>query len=174
MLTQFVLLGLLGSTPGGGGGGSGPFTATGPVIASAARTVVLSAVQDTAARGSSIPLGAELWLQQFDPADHAPYAMDFAELLDEGEKIAEVETIYLNATAALLGVSVDTATDYRPVIDEIDGESVQIWFVVDEAAWAVSSFDAGGVQLPVTMRVITDATPPKRYERTGVLTVRQQ
>jgi hypothetical protein len=170
MLLEFVALGLLSAAP-GGGGGSGPYTDTGDVIVSAERTVVLAAVQDTAARGSGIALGAGAWRQQFDPADHAPFAFDFDALLDDGEKIVEIETIYMNATAALLGVGVDTASGYGPLIDE-DGQLVQIWFVVDEAAWDVSSFDAGGVQLPVTVRVITDGS--KRYERTGVLTVRQQ
>ena len=47
------------------------------------------------------------------------------------------------------------------------------WFSVDEASWAETSFNASGILLPVTARIVTDATWPARIERTGVLTVQQ-
>lgn len=167
MLAQLIALGVFTSTPGGGGTGD-----TGVVIATSERTAVLTAVQDSAARSSGIALGAGVWRQQYDPADHTPYALDFSALLDGGENIVEIEAITMNATAALLGVGIDAATGYAPIIDE-GGKKVQVWFAIDEASWSLASFDAGGVQLPVTIRVATDAIPPKRYERTGVLPVRQ-
>lgn len=173
MLTFFLALGIF-SASSGGGGGDGPYTETGAVIASVERTVVLAAVQDTASRGAGVPYGAGSWRQQFDPADHAPYAIDFTDLLDEGEGIAQIDLVAMNATAALLGVQIDTASGYGPLIEVTVGKQLQIWFVVDTESWELSSFDAGGVQLPVTARIATNATPPKRYERTAILTVRQQ
>jgi hypothetical protein len=166
MLAQLVALGILSSAAGGDPG-------VGDVIASPDRTVTAVILQTTANVGSLIPLGAQQWRQPFDPADHAPFAFDFGPLLDEGEKIADIEQISLNATAALLGLTVDASADYAPIID-VDGEVLQVWFIVDQAYWAAASFNASGVQLPVTFRIVTDATPPKRYERTAVLSVRQQ
>lgn len=167
MLAQLVALGIMGVASGGGGSG------VGDVIASPDRTATAVVLQSTANVGALIPLGAQQWRQPFDPADHAPYAFDFGPLLDEGEMIAGIEQIALNATAALLGLTVDAEAAYAPIVDTA-GKKLQVWFIVDEAYWAAASFNAGGVQLPVTFRVVTTATPPKRYERTAVLAVRQQ
>ncbi|WP_313534389.1 hypothetical protein [Sphingomonas sp.] len=144
----------------------------GAVIATGDRTAVMTVIQPAASRGSAIPLGAGAWAQQFDPGDHAPYAIDFAELLDQGEGIAKIEAIKMSSTAALLGIGVDAASGYRPIIDAA-GKKIQLWFLVDQAYAESISFAAGGVLLPVSVRILTDATPPKRYERTAVLTVRQ-
>lgn len=165
MLTHLLILGLL-SAPGEGS------TETGTVIASADRTAVMPIVQASASRGSLVPLGAAAWAQPYDPGDHAPYAIDFKDLLDEGEHVAKIEAIKVSATAALLGIAVDTSAGYRPIID-VAGQKIQLWFLVDEAYWEAASFAAAGVLLSVSVRVVTDATPPKRYERTAVLTVRQ-
>lgn len=165
MLTHLLLLGLL-SAPADG------TTETGTVNVSTDRTVVMAAVQVTASRGSSVPLGAGTWAQPYDPGDHAPYAIDFTPLLDQGEEIAKIEAVKVSATAALLGIAVDTAAGYRPIID-VEGKKIQLWIVVDEAYWEAASFAAAGVQLAIAVRVTTTATPPKRYERTAVLTVRQ-
>lgn len=164
MLASYIALGLFSSVSAAPG--------TGEVTAAAERTVVLLAVQANSPAITGLPTGAVAWQQPYDPGDHAPYAIDFGALLEVGEQIAAIEEITMNATAALLGVGVDAETDYAPIIDT-DGEKIQMWFVVDEASWAESSFNAGGVKLPVTARVLTDSTPPKRYERTGVLTMRQ-
>lgn len=167
MLTYYLALGLIGA------GGGGPITDTGDVVASNERTAVVLVVQAGTSVANGIPLGAVAWRQQFDPGDHAPYAVDFTALLEQDEKIAEIDAIVMNATAALLGVGVDSVAPFGPIIDATDGKKMQLWFVVDEVSWASTSFNVSGVLLPVTVRIVTDSTPPKRYERTGVLTVRQ-
>ena len=164
MLTHLLVRGLLAGAPEIG---------TGEVVASADRTVILRTVASAATAAAGLPVGAIAWPQQYDPADHAPYAMDFAPLLASGEKIAAIEAISMNATAALLSVGVDQDAPYAPIIDTAAGQKVQIWFLVDPVAWASVSFSAAGVMLPVTVRVLTDSVPPKRYERTALLTVRQ-
>lgn len=165
MLMHLIALGLFASPSEG-------TAEKGAVIASQDRTATMTVIQAAAVRGSAIPLGAGAWAQQFDPGDHAPYAIDFTDLLDQGEGIAKIEAIKMSSTAALLGIGVDAASGYRPIIDAA-GKKIQLWFLVDQAYWESASFAAGGVLLPVSVRVVTDATPPKRYERTAVLTVRQ-
>lgn len=171
MLLHLIALGILGASSGSGGG---PITDTGPVIASAARTIILSPVQAVNSVAAGIPLGAGVWLQNYDPADHAPYAFDFSQLLDDAEKIGQIDEIVMSASAALLGVSVDDTVGASPIIDVTNGDKVQLWFVVDPASWDAVWFELGGALIPVTVRVATNTSPPKRYERTGVLTVRQQ
>jgi len=153
-----------GGSPGGGD--------TGTVIATPARTVVLAVVQASSMVADGIPLGASTWSQQFDPSDHAPFAIDFTALLDTGEKIVEMEAITMSAAGALLGISVDDTTGYSPIIDT-GGKKVQLWFVVDSGHWSDTSFAGAGVQVPVSVRIATDGTPAKRFERTCVLIVRQ-
>ncbi len=163
MLTHLIVLGLL-SAPSGGG--------IGQVIATPDRTAAMAINQPTASRPNNIPLGAVTWAQPYDPGDHAPYAISFKDLLDQGETIASIDAIKVSSSAALLGISVDTAAAYAPIID-IAGDKIQLWFLVDQSAWESAAFAAAGVQVAITVRVVTDGAPPKRYERTAVLTVRQ-
>jgi hypothetical protein len=166
MLTHLLVLGLLAGPTSGSG------TDTGAVIATPDRTASMAVIQSAASRPSNIPLGAVTWSQPYDPGDHAPYAINFTDLLDEGETIASIDAIKVPSSAVLLGISVDTAAGYGPIID-IAGKKIQLWFLVDQTAWESASFTGAGVQLPITVRVNTGSTPPKRYERTAVLTVRQ-
>jgi hypothetical protein len=165
MLTHLLAAGFIASSSSGGGG-------TGIVIATPNRTAILSAVQPASSLSAAIPAGAPLWAQHFDPGDHAPYAFDFTALLGDGEKIASIDAIKMSAQAALLGVAVDQASVYAPIIDEA-GKKLQLWFIVDMTSWEAVAFAAGGVMLPVTVRILTDSVPPKRFERTSALTVRQ-
>lgn len=165
MLTHLIAFGLF-AAPGDG------TTEKGAVIATPDRTAIMAVIQTTASRVAGAPLGATTWSQPYDPGDHAPYAIDFGDLLDEGENIASIEAIKVSAAAALLGISVDQAAGYRPIID-VAGQKIQLWFLIDQAFWESASFAASGVLLPVSVRIATTSTPPKRYERTAVLTVRQ-
>jgi hypothetical protein len=168
MLTHWIALGLIAGASGGDGG----YSETGTVTAPADCTAVLLSVQSSSAGEATAPRGAVPFRRPYDPADHAPYAIDFTAFLKPGEKIAEIVELRMNATAALLSVAIDDADDFNPIIDTA-GKKLQVWFAVDEAQWAAASFGAGGVQLPVTARILTDAVPPSRWERTVILTVRQ-
>ncbi len=166
MLSHLIALGLLAAS-------DGSTSQKGPVDVPDDRTAVMAVVQPSAARGTAAPLGAAVWAQPYDPGDHAPYAVDFSDLLGESEGIAKIEAIKVSSIAALLGIAVDQATEYRPIIDVAARRKVQLWFLIDQAYWEAASFAASGVQLAVSVRVLTDSVPPKRYERTAVLTVRQ-
>lgn len=165
MIAQLIVLGILGAA-------SGSVIEVGTVIATPERTVIFDTVQSTTSVGQSVPLGAPRWQQPYDPADHSPYAGDFTKLLSGGETIATVEGIALSSSAAALGISVDETAGYAPIIDT-GGKKVQLWFAVDDERWASSAFNAAGVLMPVSIRIRTNSVPPKRYERTAVLTVRQ-
>lgn len=169
MLAQLIALGVF-----DGAATPEPEAGTGEIIATPERTVAAVLPQPVTVIGNAIPLGAYVWPQAYDPGDHAPFAFGFAALLDEGERIADIASIRMSPAAAALGVMVDEAPTYAPIIDADGGQTVQVWFTVDPALQEAASFDASGVRLPVSFRVVTDSTPPKRFERTGVLVVRQQ
>lgn len=165
MIAQLIAIGVFGASP-------GSVIEVGTVIATPERTVIFDTVQSTASVGLLVPLGAPRWQQPFDPADHAPYAGDFVKLLGASEKIATVEMIALSSSAAALGIIIDQTEGYMPIIDTA-GKKVQLWFTVDPELWGSAAFNAAGVQMPVSMRILTNSAPPKRFERTAVLTVRQ-
>ncbi len=145
----------------------------GPVSVPAERVAAVARVQASSTAAAGIPYGAVEWRQPYDPADHAPYAFDFSALFDDGEKIADILSLRLSSAAAALGITVDTAAQFSPMIDDGAGVLAQVWFLVSEPQQDNASFSAAGVKMPVTMQVETDANPPKIYERTAVLPVRQ-
>lgn len=164
MIAQLVALGLFAAQQD---------EAFGPVNVPTERTALMAKVQSTAVTSDTIPLGAVEWEQPFDPADHAPYAADFSALLGDNERIARILRIRSSATAAALGIMIDAAPEYAPVIDTTDGTKVQIWPVVDADLEDSDPFLASGVRIPVATQIETTSTPPKRFERTSVLRVRQ-
>lgn len=135
------------------------------------RIAVLANVQGTTAAGVGIPLGAAAWQQPFDPSDHLAFGIDFRALLDSGETIVDIVALTMSSAGAALGVEIDTASGFAPVIDEDTRAKVQLWLLVDGGSQALSSFDASGVQLAVKCRVAT--TKAKVFERSAVLSVRQ-
>lgn len=152
---------------------AGDVGGVGQINVPAERTAVMAKVQGTAVTSDTIPLGATEWEQPFDPADHAPYAADFSEMLGDNERIARILRIRSSATAAALGIKIDDDPDYAPIIDQEEGKKVQVWPVVDPDLEDSDPFLAAGVRIPVATQIETDSTPPKRFERTSVLKVRQ-
>ena len=163
-MTALLLLGVLGGEVDVG---------TGPIIAQPASTVAALSVPAAGAVGNDIPLGAYQWARPLDPADRAPYAFSFAQLLAPGEEIADIVRLTMSAAGAALGLEIDTSPGRIPIIGE-DGNAVQVWFRVDEAFQENAAFTGAGVRIPIAFLVETNSSPFKRYERTAVLTVRQQ
>jgi len=147
--------------------------AAGEIVASADCTVTAVTRQAEVAIAAGIPQGAPTWPQPYDPGDHVPYAFDFAPLMAEDERIASIAAIRLGSQAAALGIAVDQAAGYAPTIDVDGGRKVQVWLLVSAPYQGDGQFDAGGVRMVVTFQVVTDALPPKRFERSAVLVVRQ-
>jgi len=148
-----------------------PIMLTGDISATADQTVVVPATADTTQSGAGLPLGALAWKADFDPADRSPRAFNFTPLLN-GAKVAAVLRITMSAGGAAVGLMVDDDTARQPIIGT-DGQRVQLWFFVDEALQNDPTFADGGVQVGISVKIQTDASPPQEYERTGVLTVRQ-
>ena len=164
MIAQLIAIGVLSA-------GSAP--PTGAVTVPEERTAVVARVQLASTIAVGIPLGAVEWEQPFDPADHAPYAFDWSSLLDAGERVEDILAIRVSSSAAALGIMVDQTGAFAPIIDSAAGLQVQLWFVVAEEMQEVATFVGAGVKIPVTMKIETSSTPPKRFERTNVLEVRQ-
>lgn len=164
MLTALLLLGVLGGEVDVG---------SGPIIAPPASTVAALSVPSSGAIGNDIPLGAYQWARPLDPADRAPYAFSFAALLATGEEIADIVRLTVSAAGAALGLEIDTSLGRVPIISD-DGTTVQLWFCVADAFQENVAFSGAGVRIPIAFLVETNSSPFKRYERTAVLTVRQQ
>jgi hypothetical protein len=167
--------GTVGDVQGSGTGGTSEpgITDTGEIIATAQRTVFFQPIPGGAGAGASLPLNAPNWTAPFDPADRTPFAMDWSQLLDDGETILQIDQITMSAEGALLGVQVDNSAGRSPIIS-VDHTRTQIWFLCDEAFQANAAFAGAGAQIGLSMLVRTSATPFKLYERTAILTVRQQ
>lgn len=148
-----------------------PITDRGPIVAGADRTIAPTVVPSGVSRltESSSAYG---WAAIFDPADRAPYAFDWSDLLDDGEEIESIQDIRMSAAGAALGVEIDTSPGRTPIIGT-DGKHAQLWFLVDPDFRDNADFSDAGVQVAVTMRVRSTATPFKEFERTGNLPVRQ-
>ena len=119
---------------------------------------------------TGLPYGAPTWAQPFDPSEHAPFACDFSPLFDASEKIASIAAISLSASAAALGIAIDQASGYVPIIDSANGTKLQIWL---KTAGALAAFAGLGVNIGVSFRIITTAAQPRTWERSGILVVRQ-
>lgn len=150
-----------------------PLTAgTGPLIAPAEAIVAIPRLAAQAPVGTGIPLGAPIWPLSLDPSDTGPYAWDFSALFGDGVNIASVERLTISAAGAAVGVQIVTGAPSGPIITD-DGHHVQVWFLVDAGDAAAAAFIGAGLQVAVAALVKTDQTPPREYERTAVLTVRQ-
>ena len=158
------------------------FQSVGPLIPTSRKIAIIEALHASGIRrmeatsfvsAAALPLYASAWTAPFDPADRAPYAIDWSRLLAEGETIAQIDRIVMSAQGASLGISVDIDPPRSPVIST-DGTKTQIWFLCDAAKQNDAAFSGEGVQIGLSVLIRTSASPYKQFERTGVLTVRQQ
>jgi hypothetical protein len=166
MLLHLVAFGLIASN------GTVVDARTGDVSTSAGQTAAVHANSAGGSSGSDIPTPAIGWTQPLDPADRAFYAFDWSAWLGT-EKVASIERITMSALGASLGVQVDSDPDRTPIIDTL-GRKIGLWFKVYDASQADPAFAAAGAKVGIAMLVKTDASPPKYYERTAILTVQQQ
>lgn len=190
MLTFLIALGVFGGavavtgtgggaigTVGGGGAGTvaseGAITETGEIVASSERTLAVQPVPAGSVSTLTLPLNSENWSAPFDPSDRAPFAINWSALLAEGEKIAQIDKITMSAQGVSLGVKIDTDAGRTPIIST-DRTKTQFWFRCDTAFQSNAAFSGSGVQIGIAALIRTDANPYKQFERTGVLTVRQQ
>jgi hypothetical protein len=159
-----------------GGGGvvvAGPITTVGTLIATSDRLIVPEPVPTGTSSAASLPLAASAWPAPFDPADRTPFAIDWTSLLGDDEQIAQIDRIRMSAEGAALGVAVDAEAGRAPIISD-DGKKTQFWFLCDSAFQANAAFSGAGVAIGLSVLIRTTAAPYQLFERTGVLTVRQQ
>jgi hypothetical protein len=163
-------------TPGASGSGEAvdaPITTTGTIIASLERTIAVQPLPAWNVTTAGLPINSYGWSAPFDPSDRAPFAIDWSALLADGETIQQIDRIRMSAQAALLGIETDTDLGRTPIIS-IDRKLTQLWFKCQAAFQNNAAFADGGVQVGVSLLIRTNADPYKQFERTGILTVRQQ
>lgn len=149
----------------GGGAGFGVFDAP------AVRTVTPAKVQPAASIGVGLPYGAAQWQQPFDPNDHLAFGISFNDLLEVGETITGVDSIAVSSTGAGLGVAIDQALGFAPIIDADGKRRIQFWLSVSSAFQGSPAFDASGTPVAITVRITTSKS--NRFERSAIVTVRQ-
>ena len=148
-----------------------PYTATGLATTTPERVVSFVRNQPSTAIASGLPYGAPVWAQPYDPSDHLPFVVNFAALLDTDEAIISVEQLTLSAQAAFLGITIDVASGFAPIIDSATLQRVQFWLLVSSITSPL--FDASGVPIGISTKVKTSATAVRTLERTAIATVRQ-
>jgi hypothetical protein len=117
----------------------------------------------------AIPTEASMWAQPMDPADRVDFIVQFGDLLTGGEVI-ETATVTVLPEAAALGLTIITDAAHGPSI--LNDTNIEIWFEIDDALQSDPAFNPGA-SLPVQITVDTDATPPRRFQRTMVVRVVQ-
>jgi hypothetical protein len=150
-----------------------PSGSTGDVTLTNERIVYAVRQQPDKETARRLPLGVPQWKQPLDPADHVPYGLDFGQLMDPSETIATIETVSIDADDTL-GLIIDMDAPYHPIIDSAKSVLIQAWFSVEEGRRKDASWSGKGQVMSITFRITTNSTPPKRYERTAALNVRQQ
>lgn len=144
---------------------------TGPIIAVADRTVTMVVVGSNSPSAAQLPLGAYRWPSPFDPSDRAPYAMKWNAMLAADETVADIVQLTMSAAGAALGLEIDGTPGRAPII-ATDGKAIQLWFRCTDPE--NPAFAGEGVSIGIAALIRTSADPFKQYERTAVLTVRQQ
>lgn len=144
---------------------------TGPFDIPVSRIATAVRLQPATPIGVGIPYGAAQWQQAFDPNDNLAYGFSFSDVLDPGETIALMERIAVSSTGAGLGLTIDQSGGSAPFIDQDGRRRIQLRFLVDPAFQASPAFDASGTPIVVAFRVFTSKS--NRFDRSGVLTVRQ-
>lgn len=114
-----------------------------------------------------IPAGAIAWAQPIDPSDRADFLVQFARLLTGGEVIQSA-SVSLLPEAVALGLKIIEGGAHGPSI--ANETNIEIWFEVEEALRENIAF-RGGADLPVEITIHTNATPPRRFQRTMVVRV---
>lgn len=166
--------GTIGNVAGSGAGAvtDPPITAKGDIIATADRTVTPTPIPSGSGTVSGVTT-AYPWAAPFDPADRTAFAIDWTRLLEAEETIAQIDDIRMSAEGASLGIQVDAAAGRAPIIST-DGKMTQVWFLCDPAFQSDAAFLGAGVKVGLSVLIRTDSDPYKQFERTAVLTVREQ
>lgn len=115
------------------------------------------------------------WKAALDPSDKADFYADFIggddPVLEEGEKIASYE-IGLTAKAVQFGLTFDDAGEYAHQTVNND-TAVRMWLSIPEEKRDSADFCAG-IDLGVEVTIMTDSVPPRRWQRTWLVTVVNQ
>lgn len=148
-------------------------TGIGTIIARPSQTAAIQIGSNSAVASAPIPNGAAVFGEPFDPSDRAPRAWDFTAQLADGETIVEIVRLTMMAAGAAVGVQIDSGGGRDPIIGT-SGKVIQLWFKVNDAHQADAAFLGDGMSVGVAALVRTSSTPSRQYERTAVLTVRQQ
>ena len=104
-----------------------------------------------------------------DPKDRVDFVADFKALLTGNEKIAAA-SLTLGAESVALGLTLIQNPPHGPNI--INGVGIEAWFQVNAGLQANAAFDVGAT-LPIEATILTDAVPPRTFQRTLVITVKQ-
>lgn len=118
---------------------------------------------------------AHKWQRPLDPSARVPYVCHFRHPTNPTlEPLESIDTFEIipSANALLQGLVVGSGA-YAPVkYDNASG--IKLWLEVDPLKADNVLFSCDGIWLPVTIRVVTDATPANTYEATCAVRVVQQ
>lgn len=114
------------------------------------------------------------WKGEMDPAERLDFELDFRNgddpVLQPGESI-DSYSVAVTPEAAAYGLQIETDAPYAPDMD-VSGERITIWLTVDIGEQSNPDF-IDGLPLGVEFTIITDNTPPRTRQRTGLVTVKQ-
>jgi hypothetical protein len=113
------------------------------------------------------PPTTTVWPESMDPQDIVDYTVDISTLLEEGETAASY-TISLPAESVLLGLTLGTGEYASTITNNI----IRMWLSCSKPN--DTAFDGTGVTLPIEISTISNATPPRKKQRTLGVKVAQR
>jgi hypothetical protein len=107
-----------------------------------------------------------------DPADVVSYGVDLTALLDGAGVAPGTLVLTVDAGSIALGVSVAGGA-LAPALTA-DGSTVVFWIAVDPASRDSSAFDRFGVEVVVVVDFSTTHVPPRTFERSTLIAMRNR
>jgi hypothetical protein len=109
--------------------------------------------------------------QAIDPYNVLDYVLDLSELLENDEQFASA-TLEVLPSASLRGFAIDQGGQYGVV--ELDNSHILIWPRIDAARQADAIWSGQGASCSFEISMTTTSVPPRKWQKTAVVTVAQQ
>lgn len=118
-----------------------------------------------------IPSEATVFETAADPADRVDWQIDLGDkILEAGESVWSW-TLTVDSAAVALGVAISTEAGYTAALVN-SNRSLRFWLEVASGFQSNSAFDGEGINVGLTLQVVTDSVPTRRVERTFVVEMR--
>lgn len=123
------------------------------------------------------PSDAKRFAYKMDPSDVVDFMYDASPAMEntveKTEQISSTWSLTMSAEGAAIGAAIRFAGAYAASLVEND-TAIKFWLEVAPAMQGDNIFLGSGVDVPITVRWVSTNVPPRTFERTLVITIRQR